>query len=118
MGRKGFDSAVFLSKVGAGKTIVDCQKDQILFAQDDPVDAVFYIESGNLKMTLVSEHGKEAVVALLEIGRFFGEGCLDGQPRPPRLTLRSSSATHHGSTRAVCRERFAAHDVCRTGGRS
>ena len=81
MGRKGFDSAAFLSKVGAGKTIVDCQKDQVLFAQGDPADAVFYIQSGKVKMTVVSEHGKEAVVALLEIGSFFGEGCLNGQPR-------------------------------------
>jgi hypothetical protein len=46
MGRKGFDSAAFLSKVGAGKTIVDCQKDQVLFAQGDPANAVFYIQSG------------------------------------------------------------------------
>ena len=81
MGRKAFDSAVFLLKVGAGKTIVDCQKDQVLFAQGDPADAVFYIQSGKVKMTVVSEHGKEAVVALLQIGSFFGEGCLNGQPR-------------------------------------
>jgi CRP-like cAMP-binding protein len=81
MGGKGFDSAAFLSKVGAGKTMVDCQKDQVLFAQGDPADAVFYIQSGKVKMTVVSEHGKEAVVALLEIGSFFGEGCLNGQPR-------------------------------------
>jgi lipopolysaccharide export system protein LptC len=59
MGRKGFDSAVFLSKAGAGKMNVDCQKDQVLFAQEDPADAVFYIQSGKLKMTVVSEHGKE-----------------------------------------------------------
>ena len=81
MGRKGFDSAAFLSKVGAGKTNVDCQKDQVLFAQGDPANAVFYIQSGKVKMTVVSEHGKEAVVALLKIGSFFGEGCLNGQPR-------------------------------------
>jgi CRP/FNR family transcriptional regulator, cyclic AMP receptor protein len=81
MSEKGFDSAVFLSKVGAGKTIVDCQKDQVLFAQGDPADAVFYIQSGTVKMTVVSERGKEAVVGLLEIGSFFGEGCLNGQPR-------------------------------------
>jgi len=81
MGRKGFESAVFLSKVGAGKTIVDCQKDQVLFAQGDPADAVFYVQSGKVKMAVVSETGKEAVVALVEIGSFFGEGCLNGQPR-------------------------------------
>jgi CRP/FNR family transcriptional regulator, cyclic AMP receptor protein len=81
MGRKGFDSTVFLSKLGAGKTIVDCQKDQVLFAQGDPADAVFYIQSGTVKMAVVSERGKEAVVGLLEIGSFFGEGCLNGQPR-------------------------------------
>ena len=81
MGREGFDSTVFLSKVGAARAIVDCQKDRVLFAQGDPADAVFYIQSGKIKMTVVSERGKEAVVALLEIGSFFGEGCLNGQPR-------------------------------------
>ena len=81
MGGKEFDSAAFLSKVGAGKTIIDCQKDRVLFAQGDPADAVFYIQSGKVKMTVVSELGKEAVVALLKIGSFFGEGCLNGQPR-------------------------------------
>ena len=81
VGRKGFDSAVFLSKLGEGKTIVDCRKGRVLFAQGDPADAVFYIQSGKVKMTVVSQRGKEAVVALLEIGSFFGEGCLNGHPR-------------------------------------
>ena len=81
MGWKRFDSAGFLAKVGDGKTIVDCRKDRVLFAQGDPADAVFYIQSGKVKMTVVSQRGKEAVVALLEIGSFFGEGCLNGQPR-------------------------------------
>ena len=81
MGRKRFDSAGFLAKVGDGKTIVDCRKDRVLFAQGDPADAVFYIQSGKVKMTVVSQRGKEAVVALLEIGSFFGEGCLNGQTR-------------------------------------
>ena len=55
--------------------------DQIVFSQGDPADAVFYIESGKVKLTVVSEQGKEAVVALLGTNEFFGEGCLAGQTR-------------------------------------
>jgi len=60
MSRKGFESAVFLSKVGAGKRIVPCKNDEVVFAQGDPADAVFYVQSGKIKMTVVSESGKEA----------------------------------------------------------
>ena len=84
MNRKGkppFDPKVFLSKVnGGGRAISDYRKDQIVFRQGDPSDAVFYIQSGKVKKTVVSEQGKEAVVALLAAGDFFGEGCLAGEP--------------------------------------
>ena len=100
MGRKGFDSAVFLSKVGMGKTIVHCEKDQVLFAQGDPADAVLYIQSGKIKMTVVSERGKEAVVALLEIGSFFGEGSLAGQPR----RLFTATALTKGNVLRIAKE--------------
>jgi CRP-like cAMP-binding protein len=76
-----FDPKAFLSKVNGGRTIRDYRKDQIVFRQGDPSDAVFYIESGKVKKTVVSEQGKEAVVALLGAGDFFGEGCLTGEPR-------------------------------------
>ena len=56
------------------------RKDQIVFSQGDPADAVFYIQRGNVKLTVVSEQGKEAVVAIVGPGHFFGEGCLNGHP--------------------------------------
>ena len=69
-----FDPKVFLSKVNGGRSVSDYRKDQIVFRQGDPSDAVFYIQSGKVKKTVVSEQGKEAVVALLEASDFFGEG--------------------------------------------
>ena len=76
-----FDPKVFLSKVNGGRAISEYRKDQTIFRQGDPSDAVFYIQSGKVKTTVVSEEGKEAVVALLGNGDFFGEGCLTGQPQ-------------------------------------
>jgi len=74
-----FDPKEFLAKVNGGQRITDYQKDQTVFRQGDPADAVFYIQSGKAKKTVVSEQGKEAVVALLDGGDFFGEGCLAGE---------------------------------------
>ncbi len=74
-----FDPKVFLSKVNGERGISDYRKGQIVFRQGDPSDTVFYIQSGKVKKTVVSEQGKEAVVALLEDGDFFGEGCLAGE---------------------------------------
>ncbi len=79
--RRKFDSVDFLSKIGAGKTICRCLKGQALFTQGDSADAVFYLQDGKVKMTVTSQGGKEAVVALVEKGSFFGEGCLNGHPR-------------------------------------
>jgi CRP/FNR family cyclic AMP-dependent transcriptional regulator len=76
-----FDPKVFLSKVNGGRAISEYRKGKIIFRQGDPSDAVFYIQSGKIKTTVVSEEGKEAVVALLGTGDFFGEGCLTGQPQ-------------------------------------
>jgi CRP/FNR family cyclic AMP-dependent transcriptional regulator len=70
----------FLAKVGEGKTVSKYRKDEIVFSQGEAADAVFYIQQGNVKLTVVSEHGKEAVVAILGPGHFFGEGCLNGHP--------------------------------------
>src|SRR5258705_3067382 len=75
-----FDPKVFLSKVNGGRTISNYRKDQIVYRQGDPADSVFFIQSGKVKKTVVSEQGKEAVVALPGTGDFFGEGCLTGQP--------------------------------------
>jgi CRP-like cAMP-binding protein len=74
-----FDPKVFLAKVNGGRTITDFRKNQIVYAQGSPADSVFYIQKGKAKKTVVSDQGKEAVVALLATGDFFGEGCLAGE---------------------------------------
>ena len=78
--KASFDPKTFLAKVGEGKTISKYRKDQIVFSQGQIADAVFYIQQGRIKLTVVSEQGKEAVVAILGPGHFFGEGCLNGHP--------------------------------------
>jgi CRP/FNR family cyclic AMP-dependent transcriptional regulator len=75
-----FDPRIFLAKVGAGKTVTEFRKNQRVFSQGDVADAVFYIQKGKVKLTVMSEQGKEAVVAILEPGQFFGEGCMNGHP--------------------------------------
>ncbi len=74
-----FDPRTFLKQVGHGKSNLKCPKKQILFSQGDKADAVFYIQEGLVKLTVVSQQGKEAIIAVLEKGSFFGEGCLAGQ---------------------------------------
>lgn len=76
-----FDAKSFLAKVGDGRTIAKYRKNQVVFSQGEPADAVFYIQKGKVKITVISEQGKEAVVAILGADDFFGEGCLAGQPR-------------------------------------
>jgi CRP/FNR family cyclic AMP-dependent transcriptional regulator len=78
--KDSFDSRAFLAKVGVGKSISKFNKGQKVFAQGDVADAVFYIQEGKIKLTVVSDQGKEAVVGILEPGQFFGEGCLNGHP--------------------------------------
>jgi CRP-like cAMP-binding protein len=74
-----FDPKVFLAKVNGGLGLRNYRKDQIVYRQGDPADSVFYIQSGKVKKTVVSEQGKEAVIAILDTGDFFGEGCLTGE---------------------------------------
>ena len=73
-----FDPAAFLAKVGDGKTISTFARNEVVFSQGEPADAVFYIQKGRIKLTVISTQGKEAVVAIMESGQFFGEGCLNG----------------------------------------
>jgi CRP/FNR family cyclic AMP-dependent transcriptional regulator len=75
-----FDPKLFLSKVGKGRTIADYCKNHVVFAQGDRADAIFYIQKGKVKLTVVSNAGKEAVIAILSTGDFLGEGCLAGRP--------------------------------------
>ena len=76
-----FDPKSFLALVGEGRSVTVYRKDQIVFSQGDPAAAVFYIQSGKVKVSIVSKQGKEAVVAIHETNDFFGEGCLAGQMR-------------------------------------
>jgi CRP-like cAMP-binding protein len=76
--KDSFDPQAFLAKVGTGKTISKYRKDQIVFSQGEPADTVFYIQKGRIKVVVLSDQGKEAVVGILEPGQFFGEGCLNG----------------------------------------
>jgi CRP-like cAMP-binding protein len=77
--RPAFDPKSFLAKVGEGRSIERFGKDQIVFSQGDTANAIFYIQKGKAKVTVVSKQGKEAVVAILAADEFFGEGCLAGQ---------------------------------------
>ena len=74
-----FNPQTFLNQAGNDKTTLKFPKKQILFSQGDTTDAVFYVQVGKVKLTVVSPQGKEAVIAMLEPGSFFGEGCLAGQ---------------------------------------
>jgi CRP-like cAMP-binding protein len=74
-----FDHNTCFERVRDGKSTLQCQKHQILYAQGDAANAVFYIQEGQVKLSVVSRQGKEAVIAMLERGGFFGEGCLAGQ---------------------------------------
>jgi CRP-like cAMP-binding protein len=76
-----FDPKAFLDTENSGRTISKYRKDQTLFSQGSPADAVFYIRRGKVKITVVSEQGKEAVVAIQGPDEFCGEGCLSGQTR-------------------------------------
>ena len=86
-GATAFDPTLILTKLKAGKTVEQYRDKQAIFCQGDEADAVFYIQKGGVKLTVVSKRGKEAVIAILHKGDFFGEGCLAAQP------LRISTAT-------------------------
>lgn len=75
-----FDAQAFLARVEAGKTRTELGRRQIVFSQGDPADAVFSIRKGRIELKVLSLHGKEAILATLGAGDFFGEGCLTGQP--------------------------------------
>ncbi|MFZ1141588.1 MAG: Crp/Fnr family transcriptional regulator [Candidatus Sulfotelmatobacter sp.] len=85
--RRDFDPRAFLGTIGEGRQSVLFQKKQGIFAQGDTADAVFYIQTGKVKLTVVSKTGKEATIGILSDGDFSGEGSLAGQP------LRMGSAT-------------------------
>ena len=82
-----FDANAFLESAGVARKIVDYRRSEAIFTQGDPCDSVLYIQKGGVKLSVLSKTGREAVVAMLGPGDFFGEGCLAGQP------VRMGSAT-------------------------
>src|SRR5690242_17284048 len=82
-----FSPKALLARVSEGKSVASYRRKQVIFAQGDRGDEVYYLQKGRVKLTVVSKQGKEAIVGLLGADEFFGEGCLAGQP------LRMSTAT-------------------------
>jgi hypothetical protein len=99
-GKLPFDPKVFLSKVNGGRAISNYRKDQSVYTQGEPADSVFYIQSGRVRKTVISEQGKEAVVALLGTGDFFGEGCLTGQLLRLATVFRYDGMRDHANSKA------------------
>ncbi|MGA2373869.1 MAG: Crp/Fnr family transcriptional regulator [Candidatus Sulfotelmatobacter sp.] len=85
--KRNFDPKKFLATIGSGRKVVSVPRKQTIFAQGDPADAVFYIQAGKVRLTVVSKVGKEATLGILSEGEFFGEGSLAGQ------SFRMGSAT-------------------------
>jgi CRP/FNR family cyclic AMP-dependent transcriptional regulator len=106
--KDSFDSQLFLAKMGEGKTILEFEKDQNVFKQGDAADTVYYIQKGRVKLTVLSDQGKEAVVGILEPGQFFGEGCMNGH----KLRISTTSAMEHCVITAITKTAMIAtlHD--------
>jgi CRP-like cAMP-binding protein len=117
--RPSFDPKSFLARIGDGRSIGKYRKGQVVFSQGDAGDAVFYIQKGKAKLTVVSEQGREAVIAILGTDDFFGEGCLAGQTkRIATVTAMSDSIIARLEKSAIVRvlheepafsEKFIAH---------
>jgi len=75
-----FDAQAFLDSAGIARKVVEYRRAEVIFTQGDPCEHVLYIQQGNVKLSVLSQAGREAVVAMLGVGEFFGEGCLAGQP--------------------------------------
>ena len=104
-GKLSFNPTTFLSKVGEGRKLVKHRKGDVIFNQGDPAEAVFFIQQGKVKLTVVSEQGKEAVVAILGANEFFGEGCLSAQ------RVRIATATAITDCSVMCIEKAAVAKV-------
>ena len=101
-----FDPKVFLSKVKYGRATSDYRKDHVVYTQGEAADSVFYIQGGKVKKTVISEQGKEAVVALLGTGDFSGAECLTGQ------LLRLSTTTNCGLRCGRCNQQDQIPEIC------
>jgi len=105
--RPPFDVTAFLESAGAARRVVSYPKGKIVFSQGQPSDAVLYIQNGGIKISVLSRTGKEAVVAMLGPGDFFGEGALTGQ------SIRIGTATATSSTRVLTIEKAAMQQLLR-----
>lgn len=117
------EAKVLVTRVIGGRSLCAYRRKQIIFAQGDPADAVYYLEKGQVKLTVVSERGRSAIVAMLKVGDFFGEACLAGQP----VRTATASAMTDASVARIARqamikllreksklaERFMAHLLAR-----
>ena len=118
-----FDVQAFLSSAGVSKTISEYSRGETIFTQGDACDHVMYVRSGGVKLSVLSESGREAVVAMLGPGDFFGEGCLAGQPLrmgsataiPPTVVLkiRKPEMVRLLHTQHAMSDRFIAHMLTR-----
>jgi CRP/FNR family cyclic AMP-dependent transcriptional regulator len=105
--KPGFNPGKFFAEAGGGRTIATLDEGKVVFAQGDVANAVFYIQKGKIKIAVVSQTGKEAVIALLAAGDFFGEGCLAGQQ------LRMATATTMSDCSITRLERGTAVELLR-----
>ena len=92
---RGFDAQTFLDSAGVSRKVVEFRRRQTIYSQGDASKNVLYIQQGAVKLCVVNETGKEAVVAMLGPGDFFGEGCLAGQPK--RMGSAIAMTAHDGA---------------------
>jgi CRP/FNR family transcriptional regulator, cyclic AMP receptor protein len=102
------DARASLTRVGPGKKVIEFEKNQNVYVQGEVADTVFYIQEGKIKLTVLSDQGKEAVVGILEPGQFFGESCLNGQ----KLRISTTTTMEHSVITAIAKAAMikALHD--------
>jgi CRP/FNR family cyclic AMP-dependent transcriptional regulator len=102
--KTAFDPNEFLGRVGTGKAVTHLRNNQVVFSQGRVADCLYYLQKGRIKLAVTSEHGKEAVVGIIEPEQFFGEGCLTGQ----RLRIFMARAMGSCEVTAITKEAFTA----------
>src|SRR5256714_11520135 len=100
--KRPFNAQAFLDSAGLARKIVDYPRGTVIFTQGDPCEHVLYIQTGNVKLSVLSKSGREAVVAMLGAGEFFGEGCLAGQP----IRMGTATATTDSTVLLVDKNRM------------
>jgi CRP/FNR family cyclic AMP-dependent transcriptional regulator len=100
--KRPFDAQAFLDSAGLSRKIVEYPRGSVIFKQGDACDTVLYIQKGTVKLSVMSKSGREAVVAMLNAGEFFGEGCLAGQP----VRMGSATATTDSTILRVDKDRM------------